>query len=378
MLSYWQKNFYIHSYDVAIIGAGINGLLTAIRLKQLSPTLKVAIFEKGTMSDGATIRNAGFACFGSISELEDDLSLSDINSVLQVLKNRFEGLSILRDLVGDDAMRFHPSGGYELFTADEYHQFQACSERINFWNKEVNNVCGINNTFQVYSKPSENLGFSDSSKLILNSYEGSIHSNYLVYALHSMARKYDIPVFFGMELSKYSHDSHKIDLFFHSEQQVETKKLLFCTNGYLPQLMGLEDVNPARGQVLITQPIPGLKLKGVFHHQSGYNYFRDLDGRVLLGGGRFLDFEGETITEHKLNEKIQDYLEGLLYSAIIPNINVKIEMRWSGIMAMGKNKSPIVKEIEDNVFYAGRMGGMGVALSAHTSLEAAHLLIKSL
>src|SRR5690606_8494040 len=378
MLSYWQKNFFIHSYDVAIIGAGINGLLTAIRLKELSPNLKIAIFEKGNMSDGATIRNAGFACFGSISELEDDLKFSNLNSVLQVLKNRYEGLNILRQLVGDDAMKFEPNGGYEFFTVDEIHQFQYCSDRIDFWNKEVEQICGIKNTFQVYSEASSNLGFSDNSKLILNTYEGSIHSNYLVYALHSIARNYDIPVFFGMELIKYSLNSQFIDLQFSSEQQAKAKKLLFCTNGYLPQLMGLDDVVPARGQVLVTQPIPGLKLKGVFHHQFGYNYFRNLDGRVLLGGGRFLDFEGETITEHKLNEKIQDYLEGLLYSAIIPNINVKIEMRWSGIMAMGKTKAPIVKQLEEHVFYAGRMGGMGVALSAHTSTEAVNLIAQSL
>lgn len=376
--SYWQKNFFVHNYDVAIIGAGINGLLAAVHLKKAMPNLSVAIFEKGNISNGATNRNAGFACFGSITELEDDSQFTSKEEVLQVLNDRYQGLEILKSLVGESQMRFEPNGGYEFFKSDELHQYQASIEKIDFWNKEIQQLCGLKNTFSPFQDCASVFGFSKESKLIKNPYEGSIYSNYLLNALYEIVRRLDIAVFFGCELEKYTHNSHTTDLHFKNELVANTKRLLFCTNGYLPNLQGLEDVKPARGQVLITQPIEGLKLKGVFHHQFGYNYFRNLDNRVLLGGGRFLDFDGETTTEHELNEKIQDYLEGLLFSAIIPSVKVKIDMRWSGIMAMGSSKKPIIKKLEDRVYFAGRMGGMGVALAAHSGHAASKLITEEL
>lgn len=53
------------------------------------------------------------------------------------------------------------------------------------------------------------------------------------------------------------------------------------------------DITSGRGQVLITEPIKDLKIKGNFHYNMGYTYFRKIDNRILLGGGRNLDFKGE-------------------------------------------------------------------------------------
>jgi glycine/D-amino acid oxidase-like deaminating enzyme len=50
-------------------------------------------------------------------------------------------------------------------------------------------------------------------------------------------------------------------------------------------------LKPARAQVLITKPIDSLKIKGTFHMDRGYYYFRNIDNRVLIGGGRNLDLK---------------------------------------------------------------------------------------
>ena len=44
-------------------------------------------------------------------------------------------------------------------------------------------------------------------------------------------------------------------------------------------------------------------------------------------------------------------------------------MQWSGIMAMGKDKLPIVKRENDSLILCVRMGGMGVALGPVLSDE---------
>jgi glycine/D-amino acid oxidase-like deaminating enzyme len=46
--------------DVAIVGAGFAGLAAAHRLRQLDPTLTVAVLEAGRLAEGASGRNSGF------------------------------------------------------------------------------------------------------------------------------------------------------------------------------------------------------------------------------------------------------------------------------------------------------------------------------
>jgi glycine/D-amino acid oxidase-like deaminating enzyme len=50
-----------HQADVAIVGAGYTGLWTAIRLRELDPSLRVVVLEQETAGFGASGRNGGFA-----------------------------------------------------------------------------------------------------------------------------------------------------------------------------------------------------------------------------------------------------------------------------------------------------------------------------
>lgn len=71
MLSYWeQKNFF--RYELIVIGSGFTGLSTAINFKKKNPKARVLILEKGVFPTGASTKNAGFACFGSLTEILDD------------------------------------------------------------------------------------------------------------------------------------------------------------------------------------------------------------------------------------------------------------------------------------------------------------------
>jgi glycine/D-amino acid oxidase-like deaminating enzyme len=149
--------------------------------------------------------------------------------------------------------------------------------------------------------------------------------------------------------------------------------LLFATNGFASQLTN-NQVKPARAQVLITEPIPNLDIKGTFHLDKGYYYFRNIDDRILLGGGRNLDFEGETTTELDQTELIQNRLEELLKEVILPNTDFKIAHRWSGIMGLGSSKNPFVEQLSENVYCGVRLGGMGVAIGSLIGQELADLV----
>lgn len=68
-LSYWEYKQWLKNIDFTIVGSGIVGLCTAMFLKQRFPKKNIIILEKGIFPQGASTKNAGFACFGSISEI---------------------------------------------------------------------------------------------------------------------------------------------------------------------------------------------------------------------------------------------------------------------------------------------------------------------
>ncbi len=148
-----------------------------------------------------------------------------------------------------------------------------------------------------------------------------------------------------------------------------TAKLIIATNGFAKKLLEI-DVKPARAQVLITKPIKRLPIKGTFHLEEGYYYFRNIDNRVLFGGGRNLDLIGEETTEFGNTLLIQNTLETMLKEIILPNTLFEIDQRWSGIMGVGTKKKPIIKRISENVVCGVRLGGMGIAIGSISGWEA--------
>ena len=93
--SYWEIKQYFSQVDYTIIGSGIVGINTALTLRKRFPTAKIVILEKGYLPAGASSKNAGFACFGSPSELLSDLKTNSEQDVFNLVHLRFKGLERL-------------------------------------------------------------------------------------------------------------------------------------------------------------------------------------------------------------------------------------------------------------------------------------------
>ena len=85
-LSYWEIKNWFSNVDFTIVGSGIVGLHTGLALRERFPSAKILILEKGVLPQGASTKNAGFACFGSISEIIDDLKTHTEEEVIQLSK----------------------------------------------------------------------------------------------------------------------------------------------------------------------------------------------------------------------------------------------------------------------------------------------------
>jgi gamma-glutamylputrescine oxidase len=375
-LSFWEKDRYFSNIDVVIAGSGIVGLNAALCLKEKMPALNILVAERGALPSGASTKNAGFACFGSVSELIDDLNKLPEEEVFGLVAKRFEGLKRLRAKIGDVNMRFEENGGYEVF--DDEKNYQECADKIPDFNAELKHIIGRNEVYKNADAEISRLGFKNVKHMIVCSAEGQIDTGRMMETLLEKVKTAGIKILNGLHITGFETESNGLVLQTEQGYSIPTKRLLICTNGFAKQLLPEEDVEPARAQVLITSPIPSLKLKGTFHYDKGYYYFRNVGDRVLFGGGRNLDFKTENTSEHSTTPLIQDKLDELLRDMILPGIKYSVEQRWSGTMGVGAKKEPIVKKIREFVYCAVRMGGMGVALGSLTGEEAAVLVEESL
>ena len=367
--SYWELKQYFTEFDLIVIGAGIVGLSSAISYKNKNKKAKILILERGLLPNGASTKNAGFACFGSSSELLDDLSKNNSETIWETVLMRWQGLQILRKRLGDKGIDLNLWGGYELFDSKE-NKIKSL-EKIKDLNKEIYQHLGLKNCFSEYTK--NNFGFKNTKGIILNKYEGQIDTGLMMQNLLLLAQKKGITVLNNIEIKAINDLGGKVEL--KSINGVfNAKKVVVATNGFANELLKINNINPARAQVLITKPISQLKIKGTFHYQEGYYYFRNIKNRLLFGGGRNINFKKEETSEIGLNSKIQNHLEYLLKTMILPNTVFEIEHRWSGIMGVGNEKKPIIKPISNNVIAAVRMGGMGIAIGSKVGEIVAKIL----
>ena len=88
--SYWEYKNWFSNIDYTIIGSGIVGLSCALSVRAKFPKAKILLLEKGILPNGASTKNAGFACFGSLSEILDDLTSHSENEVLELILKRYK------------------------------------------------------------------------------------------------------------------------------------------------------------------------------------------------------------------------------------------------------------------------------------------------
>jgi gamma-glutamylputrescine oxidase len=374
--SYWEQTSFLNNYDVIIIGSGIVGLNAALNLKLKRPDLKIAILERGILPAGASTKNAGFACFGSVSELLSEISTYGEETVFNLVAKRMKGLQTLRNNLGDKAISFLQYGGYELFLNEDKTSKENAFENINTINNLLKPLANDTDIFSVRNDKIADFGFSGADALIFNSLEGQIDTGKMMLALIHKMQSLGIIIFNNCEVLSFTEDD--LITIETKEAFFTTKKIIFATNAFTTQLLPEIKIKPARGQVLVTEPIKNLKVKGTFHYDEGFYYFRNIDDRILLGGGRNLDFKGEETFELSTSIVVQQKLEQLLSEVILPNQNVKIDTRWSGIMGFGEALAPIISKVRNGLYVAARCNGMGVAIGSLTGMEVAELVLEDL
>jgi gamma-glutamylputrescine oxidase len=373
--SYWEQTQFVNNADVIIIGSGIVGLSAALHLKKQQPGIKVLVLERGFLPAGASTKNAGFACFGTISEQMAYLKRSSEEDVLRMVDYKWRGLQRLRQNLGDEAIDFQQPGGYELFRNDEEQQANEFIEQLTYFNNLLKQAIGKPDIYAVADAKIAGFGFAGVSKMIVNRYEGQLNTGKMMRALLQKVYNTGAIVLNNCDVNGIKYGDQYIQLT-TTQGNFKTGKVIVATNAFASQLFPDLQVVPGRGQVLVTKPIPKLKLNGTYHFNEGYYYFRNIDNRVLFGGGRNINFKSEETFNLGNTDQIKQQLTTYLNELILPGQNAEIDYWWSGIMGFGEDINPIVKQIQPKVYCAVRCNGMGVAMGSLVGEEVAELAMK--
>lgn len=369
MLSFWEREHFL-KYDLVVIGAGIVGLSVAVQYAIKYPKKRVLVLERGLFPSGASSKNAGFACFGSLTEILDDLNNLSETEVSDLVKRRFSGLNAIRGFFGDELLGYQASGGYELITDNEIEALF----KIDYINQLLFPIFQ-RDVFEII-RDVKCFGFGPKVKVIVkNHFEGELNSGMFLEALWKRSQVLGVKILTGAEVLSLELNEKTISVSNlvsgRSPVIFEAQQIAVCTNAFTKALIPDLDINPGRGLILLSRPLEReLPWSGSFHYDKGYVYFRKVNGnRLMIGGGRNVDFEGEQTDQFGINSKVKSYLLRLIDEEILPNVKFELEMEWTGIMAFGDTKRPLIRMLAQDVSIGVRLGGMGVAIGWETASE---------
>jgi gamma-glutamylputrescine oxidase len=347
-VSHWEATAWREPWDLVIVGAGITGSSAALHFLTDHPGARVLLLERAVHPSGASTRNAGFTCFGTIGESLDDLAHESADVVFARIRQRYEGLKLLLDTLSAEEIEHRSTGGHELFLDEA--DFRTSVDAIPWFNERLREFTGIQH---VYSGTRIN-----GHRAISIQGEGHLHSGKLLQALHRRVRERGGEICWNMAVSEV--DTGVVSL--TTGDDLSARRILVATNGFTGALPGMPVIHPARGAVMVLDGDGVRDWRGTWHYDRGFVYFRDVGDALLLGGGRHVDIAGERTMEDAVNPAVRDYLLTFARETLgVKNLRVRTE--WSGVMGFPEgSKTPVIRELKPDVWIAAGLGGMGVAL----------------
>ena len=359
-LSIWEQAGWVQDPDAVVIGTGIVGMNAALELRSRHPDWHIVMADRSTFG-GASTRNAGFACFGSPSELAEDWTSLGADALQELVEMRWSGLQSLRAMWGDKALSYSPCGAVEVFT--DMEEFGRISAMLPEMNDMLAPILGCSPFQELSATEVTNRGIKNACGAISSPLEGALDTAAMVRAMRRRLTQERIEVIYGLQVDGLEPAQHGWHV--HTTAgTVDSPRVFVCTNAWASSLLDV-DVMPASNVVVVSQAMPLLKLNSTLHHDRGYVYARQVHGRLLIGGGRHWDCSDDTERTEKLIHWAKAHIKGAE--------DIQIEHHWVGQLGIGAQRMPLVRELKQGLFVGVRLGGMGVAIGTHVGKMLARL-----
>jgi gamma-glutamylputrescine oxidase len=365
-ISIWEKETLFNDIDFLIIGGGFTGKYIALLLTESYPGKRIVILERQSLGGGASTRNAGFATFGNVSEIIEDMKNHDTTKIIELIRKRYQGLEWIKQRWKAEDYDFQITGGYELF--ENQQQEDKALNQLDTINQIMFEATGLRQVFKIKQQPDKQFNFKKNA--IYNPYEGMLHPGKLNRILEVNLYQKNVEIRYGINVTGIKENFITTS----EKKELHAKQIFVCTNGYTSSLIAKSNIIPARGQIIVTNPLTKPIHQGIYHSQDGYIYFRTLHHRILIGGGRNWYEKEEETTREETKKYILEYLKNYLKEYIITKEKFKIDYHWAGIMGMHQKKIPHISKQKNGSIVCAGLGGIGVAIAPIVAAEAVMIL----
>lgn len=352
--------------DVIVVGGGVVGTSIAYRLA--ASGRKVALFEQRGLASGASGRNGGIISSGSSMHADQGDAVYVINTRnMEIVK----GLS--EELDADFELRI--TGRIEVATkVDDWLKMKAAYELLG--------PAGFDS--QLLDQDEVRRILPAAGPAILggrfSSNTGHLWPFALVHAFAAAARRLGTVIHQWTPVLELLKSGDRISGIRTAKQTFQADEIVLATNAYTPLLLDSLPkgaIVPARGQILVTQPMPSI-VPFPFSLNGDKEYGRQVPGGpILCGGYRRLDADhGLGHYEERVSAPVLSGIARCL-TTLFPRISdVQVVRCWAGIMGFTPDGVPLIgrSERHEGLTIAAGFNGGGFSWASATGMIVADLI----
>ena len=349
--------------DWLIVGAGYTGLSAARKLSQLNPKHKVILVDAQLAGEGASGRNSGYLV---------DTTLNDGFTSNKDLENYKKKTDIYK--LGIDTIKKFTKEYQVDCEWNEAGKYFASSK-----SKDKKILLNFSETLSKLGFKSRLVSDEDLKKRLGTSFyktglytKGGIllHPGKLVRAMIE-ALPDNVELYENSPLTEWKKKGDNIYCNF-KDCQIVTKKIIFCTNGFLKSLGIKTNYNfPLTLTASMTRPLSDEEFKSIGEPKEwgvlpvrpmGATIRMTKDKRILIRNTAEVH-NPFRMSEIKLKKRSINHKFGIKkrFPSLPDDI---IESSWSGIVSRTRNSSQIFEKIDNNIFVAGSYNGSGIGVGS--------------
>lgn len=341
------------SVDVAIVGAGLSGLGAAWALSDTD--LTVAVLEERTVGSGASGRNGGFIVAGPALTMSGAITQLGREAAAEIWRFTQANNRTIAQVVAESGIDCGYLRRGSMSLASEPAELEILHR--DFLALQSSEVAATLVPREDLPVPFDHLCNGGLY------YAGNAEMNSGAF-VKGVARGLDSRVSIYEESGVVDQTGVSPHVLETRHGSVTATSVILATNAYTSRLLPGAPIVPQRGQVVATPPLDRVVVPFPMHANYGYQYWRQTaEGRLVIGGFRNLDLEGECTDVEGLCSSIQGSLDE--FCAFIVGLDVTIERRWAGIMGFTPDMLPLVGPVPGSpgLFIAAGYSGHGVSMA---------------
>jgi glycine/D-amino acid oxidase-like deaminating enzyme len=365
--------------DVVIVGAGFTGLWTAYYLKELSPSLEIAILEKEIAGFGASGRNGGWviaAIPATWGRLARESSREDAIAMQRALFATVDEVGRVSAAEGIDC-HYHKGGTISLVRSEA--KMVRARQREN----ECREWGFGEEDYQLLSAgEAREIARADGVLgALFSPHCAAIHPARLARGLAEVVEKRGVTIYERTPVVSIHPQAAATP-----RGVARGRYVIRATEGYTPNLAGQHrTLAPIYSLMIATEPLSqgvldevGLANRETFADLRNLIIYgqRTADGRIAFGGrGAPYHFASKVKPEFDRNDKIHSSLRETLVELFPVLRDVAITHRWGGPLGVPRDFFPTVSlDRTSGLGWAGGYVGEGVAASNLAGRTMAHLV----